>query len=550
MKKVSKYTIFAVMLFFFLLVKYDSVYAYNSIDEYITARGYTTGTYVDNNGRIYWMTKGKTSSGTMGFSSVGLKIRYKNYSVEFLEPDNEGKLTDIKWDNDQYIQVVGDKKNDGYTYCLYYLDKGDIIDAFVKRYPSVDFNADFIKKHKNDNSTITLKIDSIMTHWVKDSNGLKVSQCGQLSSVNYQVVTNSTAIKNNINKSESDMVNYYYLVTGTVTDFTSYYNMQAVIYKDFPNDIQIDVKAPTVEHNTNNKYYKKDGIYWVKADTPIQIKLEATIKPHGNATLQVNWSKLRQFNGSDSRVSAFSLENGYSKKNENNYATQVWENASVTPIDILSDGYVINENNVDIYRVGYDTLYTFVTVKLKKGTRPYFKNSGSVETSTDGYSSRIEYAFKTSDDALYLYPDGTAPNITVNGYAKLVQNGTTIMTPKDLSKWQKTDLTVNVSGTDTESGVKNCYIVNQSYATEIKLNTEGKHSIGVFASDNVGNSKTENKTIKIDKTKPTVEVVDEEALDGYFTGSKTVKFKIKDNLSGIKQIKLYTTNGMGGTITL
>ena len=327
------------------------------------------------------------------------------------------------------------------------------------------------------------------------------------------------------------MDNYYYLVTQNVADFKSYYNMKAVIYKDFPNDIQIDVKTPTVTHNSNNKYYQKGSVYWVKADTPIEIKLEAQIKPHGNATLQVNWSKLRQYNGSDSRVSAFSLENGYSKKNEDSNATQVWENASATPIDILSEGYVINENNVDIYRVGYDTLYTYVTLKLKKGTRPYFKNSGSVETSTDGYASRIEYAFKTSDNALYLYPDGTAPNITVNGYAKLVQNGTTIMTPKDISKWQKTDLTVNVYGADSESGVKKCYIVNQNYATEIKLDTEGKHKIGVYASDNVGNSKQEEKVIKIDKTKPTVEVVDEEALDGYFMSSKTVKFKINDNLS-------------------
>ena len=75
---------------------------------------------------------------------------------------------------------------------------------------------------------------------------------------------------------------------------------------------------------------------------------------------------------------------------------------------------------------------------------------------------------------------------------------------------------------------------------------EGEHKITVESYDNAGNpSGTTEKTIKIDKTKPSIATPSQYQFNGttaigstYYNGNITIKVNVADNLSGVKSVKL------------
>lgn len=147
------------------------------------------------------------------------------------------------------------------------------------------------------------------------------------------------------------------------------------------------------------------------------------------------------------------------------------------------------------------------------------------------------------DSGITIRTDGTAPTITLNPYN---------------AEWTDTNIKVNISVTDSRSGVKNWQVRSKldngawssttNNVSSITFTQEGIHTLEVTATDNVGNTITKTATYKIDKTAPTINNIP--ANNSIFGGSAALNLSATDSGgSGMKKITLYKNNTVVATGT-
>jgi hypothetical protein len=108
--------------------------------------------------------------------------------------------------------------------------------------------------------------------------------------------------------------------------------------------------------------------------------------------------------------------------------------------------------------------------------------------------------------------------------------------------WNNTDVTANLTATDSGSGVKEIhYTLNGGAETIVSgvsasflVSMEGSNNITYFARDNAGNTAPPKYvTVKIDKTKPAININSPQAKEYLTSDNIALSFSTSDNLSGI-----------------
>ncbi len=130
--------------------------------------------------------------------------------------------------------------------------------------------------------------------------------------------------------------------------------------------------------------------------------------------------------------------------------------------------------------------------------------------------------------------DATKPTITY-----------TISPTPNSAGWNKTNVTVTFTCTDTDSGIASC-TPPQSVTTE----GAGRHVSGT-AVDNAGNTATTQATVSIDKTPPVVTSTLSSSANsfGWYKTQVSATFKCTDALSGIASCSSPATFGEGANQT-
>ena len=138
-------------------------------------------------------------------------------------------------------------------------------------------------------------------------------------------------------------------------------------------------------------------------------------------------------------------------------------------------------------------------------------------------------------------PDVTPPTTTTTKTGTLGTNG-----------WYISDVAVQLTATDTDSGVKNTvYSLDKgttwkTYASSFTISTEGTTTVQYYSTDNVGNKEaTSTLNIKIDKTAPEAKIsVDATTKDLKVEGvdaNPTTVMKNADNSYTITDLAGHTT---------
>jgi large repetitive protein len=125
--------------------------------------------------------------------------------------------------------------------------------------------------------------------------------------------------------------------------------------------------------------------------------------------------------------------------------------------------------------------------------------------------------------------DKTAPTIT---HGTTQANG---KTSPNAQGWNNSDVTVTFTCADTLSGIKSCLADGSSDNTKA-VTTEGQNTkVGGTAVDNAGNSQTDNASIGLDKTAPTITGSRSPAanVNGWNNTDVTAGFTCGDALSGV-----------------
>ena len=177
---------------------------------------------------------------------------------------------------------------------------------------------------------------------------------------------------------------------------------------------------------------------------------------------------------------------------------------------------------------------TFAAVPSSTSTVATLNISPSQSPTTDGDLVVDENGDGSKVLTLHAEQNATVlPDITPP-VTSLALNGT-----KGQNGCFVSNVTVNLTATDTESGVKSTFFSLDGAATSTGTSTvvssEGIHSLTYYSIDNVGNKETPTSTvIKIDKTPP-------EAIISASTSTKDLVVTGTDNLSTTTVIKTTST---------
>ena len=133
--------------------------------------------------------------------------------------------------------------------------------------------------------------------------------------------------------------------------------------------------------------------------------------------------------------------------------------------------------------------------------------------------------------------DNTQPNLTVVG-----GNG----------DWTNQDVTLTITATDAESGIKSVYIGNEKLTDFVEgtpyiyvVSDEGEHLYNVKVLDFNDNVAAQDVTVKIDKTAPTLSVSADNTLAAQ---QREISISAEDALSGIKSLTVNGEDITGKTI--
>ena len=186
-------------------------------------------------------------------------------------------------------------------------------------------------------------------------------------------------------------------------------------------------------------------------------------------------------------------------------------------------------------------------------------NTGSTGTGEDNYQiavgNRVVIPISTlgrTNITAYV-TDGKNKSETNTRTVKFDNVSPTISLSDVGTGWHKNNVSINVSGTDTNSGINGyTYYLNGStkgtdvsnISTPITISTEGTTTVKVQTKDKAGNvSGQQERTVKLDKTGPVFSTTEIEKTNIRPTSFK-VSARATDNLSGIaKYICYISENG-------
>ena len=190
---------------------------------------------------------------------------------------------------------------------------------------------------------------------------------------------------------------------------------------------------------------------------------------------------------------------------------------------------------------GINTLSAEHTIKgrdINNGKKYTLSTSGYIVYNGAKYETEINNN-ETNNNILAF--DGKAP-ILVDG----------IPSPD----WSKSNIPIKITFKDNESGMKSIElyegttkIASGVSSLSYNVTTEGIHNYKVVAKDNVGNSKEQTFTVKLDKTPPVISGI---PSSEWSNTNIAIKLSATDSLSGMKSIELYegTTKIASGVSSL
>lgn len=335
-----------------------------------------------------------------------------------------------------------------------------------------------------------------------------ISTC-KIDQNSIEETTEGLGVKVTINNTQGQIDDFYKIENGVFDSFTnnSSYEIQGGIYDytifipEFGN-VKIYVKQ-------NNAKVFCGEIQYNKSSNSDQIKATPYLVSKNN-------------------------EKGFSKeelKNLTTYNKVQWTNQSIY-VDLQYQS--ANFNSVQ-YKKASETTLTDVEVNPTKNVKYFFieanrKNEGKITWQVIG-QIKNEDPDKTATTSFNTKIDITKPTVKITGGGE----------------WTNKDVTLNITANDALSGINKIEYStdNENWKTlsgnELKYTENTNITVYVRAKDNAGNvSNIVKKTVKIDKTIPTVTVSSTEAA--WTNIDVTASATASDSLSGIKKIE-YSKDG-------
>jgi len=245
-------------------------------------------------------------------------------------------------------------------------------------------------------------------------------------------------------------------------------------------------------------------------------------------------------------------------------ATHTIQVANQPPVADAGPNQVVNETKVTFDGSGsYDPDGNITSYKWDFGDNT--TGEGKVvhhtysEDGTYTVTLNVTDDFGASDeDTCVVTVDTHLPKTKLNITADEGKNG-----------WYVSNVTVRMKATDNLSGVKETYYrIDKGnwtkYSKAFIISDEGEHLLEYYSVDNAGNKEAvKNTTIKIDKTKPSVDILMPEEKRLYIFGRKImptfrmtivigkidVKIDACDNTSGISHVKIFVDDEERANLT-
>jgi large repetitive protein len=228
-------------------------------------------------------------------------------------------------------------------------------------------------------------------------------------------------------------------------------------------------------------------------------------------------------------VSFYSVDNAGNEETPKTTVIKVDKTPPVTVSDVTEnwskDDVTVNLTATDDLSGVVKTFYSFNGTDFVEGTS-FIVNKEGIQT-------------------VYFYSVDNAGNIESTKTAEVKIDKTAPETVSDVTdKWNKGEVTVNLTATDNLSGVdKTFYSLNGidfEEGTSIKVNEQGVNTVYFYSVDNAGNvEEIKTAQVKIDNTAP--ETVSD-VIDQWNKGEVSVSLTATDDLSGVAKT-FYSLNG-------
>jgi endonuclease YncB( thermonuclease family) len=316
-----------------------------------------------------------------------------------------------------------------------------------------------------------------------------------------------------------------FTVSNEGTHKISFYSIDAAGNTETTNTtyVKIDKSAPVTTSDAPDKWSKDDVTVNLTATDDIS-GVAKTFYSVDNADYQEG-TTFTVANEGTHKISFYSIDAAGNTETANTTYVKIDKSAPVTTSDApdkwSKDDVTINLTaTYDISGVA-KTFYSVDDADYQEGTTFTVANEGTHKISF--YSVDTAGNTETANTA-YVKIDKAAP----------------VTTSDAPEKWSKDDVTVNLTATDTLSGVdKTFYSIDDAdyqEGTTFTVSKEGTHKISFYSIDTTGNTETANTAyVKIDKTAPTIEM----KLDNeYALGSTLPAYTTHDNLSGVTTEKM------------
>ena len=371
-----------------------------------------------------------------------------------------------------------------------------------------------------DNTAPTLTLTQNPTDWTKDTVTITATSVDTGSGVKSITLPDGTVVN-------GDKVTFTVSNNGTYT-FTSTDSTGNIVTQSITIS-NIDNTAPTL-NLTQNPTTPTNG----------NVTITATASDTGSGVKSITLPNGAVIN-SDNATYIVSSNGKYDFSVVDNLGNVTNQSITVSNIDTVAPTLLLTPSTtawtkdpVIITATGYDVGSGVKNITLPDGT--------IVNSSTTTFIAKVngDYKFTISDNA----GNETTKSITISNIDVTAPNVNIVQSPTD---WTKGNVTLSVSATDDQSGVKSItlpdgIVINGGSAT-FNVSTNGTYTFQV--SDNIGNIVNKTVTVgNIDNTPPIL------TLTKPITWSNTntvILAKAEDSISGVKEIILPNGNIVNGS---
>ncbi|WP_368262611.1 GBS Bsp-like repeat-containing protein [Clostridium disporicum] len=346
--------------------------------------------------------------------------------------------------------------------------------------------------------------DDLAGDWNSDSN----------TSVKGEDLGNGT-YKFRVNRSEHNNEFGEYITHIYMYDNVGNYSSTGVSYN------VKDITNPTLSITGNPTSWTKDNVTLTVTGADYGTGVKSITLPNGTVV------------NSSSTTYTVSANGNYTFKVTDNSGNEVSQTVSVTKIDKTSPTLAVAGNpsswtkdDVTLSITGADSQSGVSSITLPNGQVV----SGSKTTYT--ISANGNYTFKVTDNAGNVLTH----NVSVT---KIDKTNPTVTVAGNPTAWTKNDVTLTVTGADSQSGVKSITkpdgTVVTGSSTTYTVSSNGTYTFKV--TDNAGNILTHNVSVtKIDKAGP---VISQSLTPNTWTnGNVTITLTVTDAGAGLKEIHM------------